>query len=628
MDNQDSDFTYSHFGRPLSEIAECSEPQLVLPQALKKSSWNGSRVDLRPMSSSNVSLPANRIPRRISSGKLQRYDSQASGLSAERVSLDLPPPNETSKTIPQRRYSVSPVRKAAERGPLTSDIARRKPSKTFVRRAPPVDILNSPSYRHSRVQMHVSIPAPLLVGGGTLEGQARLIIDGGTGRFAKISTDLFVARLSVDLLGVEEATYCKKCVRRCVFLSIANELITDQYPPPRSMAVPATPVLGNSTIWKLLPSVAMLPFSLNLPLNTGPPPCQTKYGGVRYVLSATLVLMASEKWFYVRQSQPVTLVTVRDPETTLLSLPTPLTSSDELEIARGHLCQTVKLTAGIHRQIWVSGLSIFVDVHVSNSSDKAIKKLEIQLEKSIILYLTAAASTKEVSAGHLRIPDKTKSYIVRNLVKKKGSFDWKGVGPKSLEARTYELQVPSEEFSSGTATHFEIRYFLNIRVTLSHSKSLKVSLPIILVHPNSVDVIPNAVAQVASALANNQNQNARNSDANKEYVPGRVFNAPRRQSLCDQDQKTISQEDITDLTLRLNGSPRRMPSTRSTANHHTRHPSSQSLRAPKLATRLSGIGIFNDEIFTENSDSKENMAPRKSATIQRPESARKLGVVG
>ena len=46
----------------------------------------------------------------------------------------------------------------------------------------------------------------------------------------------------------------------------------------------------------------------------------------------------------------------------------------------------IEVTAGLHRQVWVSGTSIYVDVHIVNNSRKTITKFELQLERDILCY--------------------------------------------------------------------------------------------------------------------------------------------------------------------------------------------------------------------------------------------------
>lgn len=69
-----------------------------------------------------------------------------------------------------------------------------------------------------------------------------------------------------------------------------------------------------------------------------------------------------------------------------MSLPSPLTASDEWVKPRETTLEVVRVTAGLHRQVWVSGTSIYVDVHIANNSRKTIKKIELQLERDILCY--------------------------------------------------------------------------------------------------------------------------------------------------------------------------------------------------------------------------------------------------
>lgn len=69
-----------------------------------------------------------------------------------------------------------------------------------------------------------------------------------------------------------------------------------------------------------------------------------------------------------------------------MSLPSPLTASDEWIRPRDTTLEIVRVTAGLHRQVWVSGTSIYVDVHIANTSRKTIKKIELQLERVILCY--------------------------------------------------------------------------------------------------------------------------------------------------------------------------------------------------------------------------------------------------
>jgi hypothetical protein len=69
-----------------------------------------------------------------------------------------------------------------------------------------------------------------------------------------------------------------------------------------------------------------------------------------------------------------------------MSLPSPLTASDEYIKSRASSIEVIRVTAGLHRQVWVSGTAIYVDIHIANNSRKIIRKIELQLERDILCY--------------------------------------------------------------------------------------------------------------------------------------------------------------------------------------------------------------------------------------------------
>jgi hypothetical protein len=208
---------------------------------------------------------------------------------------------------------------------------------------------------------------------------------------------LDIARISIDLLRLEEMSGN----RRSVFLNLATELIDEQNPPPANMVYSQEPIGSEDTFWHLMPSVTNLSFNLSLPLNVGPPPFQSKNAKIRYMLCVSLLIRDHGKQYIVRTSEEVTVLSVYDrkrmipwtgttltelAEKALMSLPSPLTASDEWIKPRESSVEIVRVTAGLHRQVWVSGTSIYVDVHISNNSRKMIKKIDLQLERDILCY--------------------------------------------------------------------------------------------------------------------------------------------------------------------------------------------------------------------------------------------------
>ncbi|KAH0537797.1 hypothetical protein FGG08_005479 [Glutinoglossum americanum] len=384
--------------RPLSDIREATEPTLETPPV----SYSGLDLDRRRVirldeptnnaSSPNSSIPEPAAtpgqPRRTTSKKLQRKSSRRSHSSTEPM-LGPPPPNEPNMTIPNRGESHSPVRSAASRiAPVSSNSMRKVPSRTFVRPIEPYSLLEFPEIRHARVKLGVRVSSPLFMGGGTVEGKLDITIGRGSDRKKLHGKEILLGRIGVDVIGVEEVPPARKSI----FLTLATELIDINHPPPATMLAPATERIPSAQFWTLMPSTSMLPFRLNLPLNVGPGPFHSNRARIRYILCATALIKEAGKQSYVRCAQEINLVSAYDPfaymtpqaaERALVSLPSPLTVSDEHVLRRGGGSDSVKVTAGIHRQVWVSGTTIFVDVFIANNSYKKVRTLTLELVRWI-----------------------------------------------------------------------------------------------------------------------------------------------------------------------------------------------------------------------------------------------------
>ncbi|KAF2686007.1 hypothetical protein K458DRAFT_298358 [Lentithecium fluviatile CBS 122367] len=486
-------------------------------------------------------------------------------------SLPPPPPRGAGDTIPQRGKSQSPLRHVVARlDPISHDTHRRIPSRTFIREPLSAELLEFPTHRHPRVHLGLDLSASIFVGGGSIEGTVQIQVDDAE-RIRHRKT-LAIARISIDLLGLEEMTGN----RRSVFLNLATELIDENNPPPHNMIDSQEQIGHDDPFWTLMPSISNLPFMMSLPLNVGPPPFQSKNARIRYVLCVSLLIRDQGKQYIVRASEDISVLSVYDPEKALMSLPSPLTASDEWLKPRDATVEVVRVTAGLHRQVWVSGTSIYVDVHIANNSRKTIKKIELQLERDILCYKHAAASTMEKSASQARIFDSNERSILSKAITKQGAAGWHGVPAHHTHIRTCDLEVPRGHGTVKCGKYFEVRYFLNVIVGSSHTKLVSVQLPIVLIHMNSLDIVPNSVAQVAAAIEEKRTAHtyqrghspSRLGRRPSRSVQGRAFAAPRMQSL---DRMRAQAEDLQELGQVLDQSPRKCSLRRMTSNwdYHT-----------------------------------------------------------
>ncbi|KAF2091812.1 hypothetical protein K490DRAFT_12751, partial [Saccharata proteae CBS 121410] len=434
-----------------------------------------------------------------------------------------PPPPGIGYTIPNKGRSHSPVKEiAAKWDPITSDDVRPIPPRTFAR-VPSNEILEFPTHRHHRVSTDLKVGAPLFVGGGSLEGSVCVTVDDVDRTRHKRA--LAIARISIDLLGIEEMLN----VKRAVFLNLATELIDSDHPPPPTMVESTRHLSPTDPFWLLNPSVTTMPFSLSLPLDVGPPPFNSKQARIRYLLCVTLLVRDKGTQYLVRSSQDVSVLSVYDPEKALMSLPSPLTASDEYARAKDSTLEVIRVTAGLHRQ--------------------------------------SAASTMERSASQARIFDSNDRTILARTSIKHGTGGWQGVSAHTTDTRTCDLELPRGHATVKCGKFFEVRYFLNIIASSTHTKLVSVQLPVVLIHMNSLDVVPNSVAQVAAAIEEKRlGPDSRNSRTRRQRsqhslsrrpstsVQGRAFAAPRMQSL---DRARAEAEDLKQLGRILDHSPRR-----------------------------------------------------------------------
>lgn len=563
----------------------------------------------------------------------------------------MPDTSDSSNGIPDRGRAESPVRRAMGRAAQSSEIFDPPASRTFVRTSPPHEVLDNGSSRHPRVDLSIRLPSPLFVGGGTVEGQVTIQVDGGAPRRAKMKP-IYISKASIDVIGVEEISDG----RRWVFLSLATELFDKDNPPPPSLVTSQKPQAGPDLWWELKTATAILPFCLNLPLKLGPPPYASKQASIRYLLCPSVLVRVGDKRSVIRQTWSIQMLTIHDPEKALASLPSPLLAADILFLAREPEMQTVKLTAGLHRQTWVNGAMIFTDVHIANNTAKPIKKIEVQLEKTTLWYTHAPAGTSEKSANHLRLAKRTDTEIVSGTTTRKSSA-WKGVPSHSSEVRTFELEAPRGHATISTGRYFEVRYFVNVVVTVRMFKTVAVQLPVTIIPMNSLDVLPNSLAQVAASIEAKRAKTVPvppDGPSQAAYHQGQAFSIPVRRSLenAQREKEVTTSSHLDNLTNDVDKSPRRLanahghctggleaemedentapgrPSMALSSHHHmTRHPSCyhchlapeievlpklEGPRLPRLQVSTSGLG-FSESEFEVPPDSP----PRKVMLSER-----------
>ncbi|KAI4122200.1 MAG: hypothetical protein LQ338_005956 [Usnochroma carphineum] len=479
--------------------------------------------------------------------------------------ISLPP--DYGKTVLSRGRSTSPIRS----GPSIEKL-RRAPSRTFIPLVLPIDIIDFPQITHPRLVIGIHMSAPLFMGGATAEGAIELTIDGGhkTSRARRKPTIMSIDRICVGLVGIERSG-----VRQHMFTCLMTDLIDEAHPPPVEMARPNQPV--SDRLWEVMPSKNTLPFNLDLPVMLGPPPFRSKKNNIRYMISVLVEAKVDGRRVYVRKSDDVLVLTVHDPEKALVNLPIPLVVTDEVQSSHRGSLETVILTAGVHRQTWISGYPLFVDVRIQNRGSKLVRKVELQLERSTFVFAHAAPSNETGLGDTLRLPDRCDKEVLYRAV----CPGWQVAG-QSHDLKTCGLFVPSGLVSVDEATE-----------------------------QNSIDIPPNSLAQVAATVEHKYRQRASTSpNTSYQYHPGQAFLAARRQSFEQVARQTLSHEDIYDIA-RILDEPSE-PNRRS--NKHLRRRASTSHVSTRANTNADAGKDTNantkvryrNSRFLEGSDSFRN----------------------
>ncbi|KAI9680902.1 MAG: hypothetical protein M1829_000982 [Trizodia sp. TS-e1964] len=533
---------YTRVGsRPLSDIRETTEPNLQL--LLQKD--HGVVYRGVTTAKSHLSKPPF-IGARSSSNRLRKRDSSLSVSS-------IPPPCETDVMPSKAQNTALPMGKVGDAEMAVSPVLQKAGAKTFVRSILPRDILTFPSLHHARVAIDLRLPSPLFFGGGYLEGKIQIEVDRGLALNLRKGKDISLGRIAVDILGVEEVSDDK----RSIFLSLATEIVNDDLPPPSAMLASPHERLSTGKFWTLVPSTCVLPFNISLPLNVGPGPFRSKRAMIRYMLCVTVLFAVGERRHSVRRTQDISLVSLLDPEKALLSLPTPLTATDEYISAPAHRPEKISITAGMHRKTWVSGTSLWIDIFVANYSSKGMKRMEVQLQRHVLFYTHTSATMLDPTASQERIPYGNEMKVISKIISRATAHGtWRGVPPYTSESMSCEVSIPRGHLSIRPGRYFEVRYQVNVVIGSTFSRLVSVQLPVKIVHMNSLDSVPNSLQQAMQGVPVPYQGVVDSVPLNQlQRNPGRAFSAARKPSAATLD--VMSPKNISELTKALDESPRR-----------------------------------------------------------------------
>lgn len=159
-----------------------------------------------------------------------------------------------------------------------------------------------------------------------------------------------------------------------------------------------------------------------------------------------------------------------------------------------------------------------------------------------------------------------RTIINKQTYKASSSSGWRGVSPNSSDIRTFDFELPRGNATVKCGKFFEVRYFLNVVIgTMSKPKIVILQLPIVLIHMNSLDIIPNSKAQVSAAFAGQRlhgRQISTKSQKSVKIVEATATTAPDKQDLD-------TRKDLVEIGRILESSPRRFKIERNRATPKT-----------------------------------------------------------
>lgn len=242
-----------------------------------------STTPARPKTSTGSYHPLTRIPERRSS---RLFHPQEPSRSTGEASVALPAPISSfgpslkpPDLVTLRGKSVSPIRRPTVKG---------HGSRTYIPAVLPTAILDLQKLTHPRLTLDVRLSAPLFMGGATVEGDVRILIDRGFSNRRRSSLpSLKLQRVSVSVVGIE---YVKG--RQELFRALTTNVVRISDPP---IAADVTKS-----------------FSLDLPVLMGPPPYKSRKAGIKYVVSCLAEAQIAGKAHFVRQSKDITVLTAHD----------------------------------------------------------------------------------------------------------------------------------------------------------------------------------------------------------------------------------------------------------------------------------------------------------------------------
>lgn len=341
-----------------------------------------------------------------------------------------------------------------------------------------------PVERDARVGIDVRLAADHAVEGGCVHGIVRLRVPDHTSP----ASAMLLAQPRVRLIGYESLQGDET---RHIFYHHASVLDGD-----RSVDGPSEPYVLHGAVDQeeslMLPCYASLPdadgyylgkggefelpFTLSLPIGRGARGSyKSAHAQVGYLVIASVrVKSFGEQHGGVAHCfSPIDLHPYNNPTAALASAARPILARN----APHGSSEAIDLVAALHRQTWVAGQRVYLDISARNNSDTAVEHLSIALVRTERIRRDSGESHEETLRA-------SESLDARSAA----PHWWKGIAPHAEHHFSHAFVLPESEVSIPHGRHVDVQHHLRITVKSTHETHA--DLPLRIVSYISIDPPP------------------------------------------------------------------------------------------------------------------------------------------
>lgn len=386
--------------------------------------------------------------------------------------------------------------------------------------APPPAALEQGKANKARVEVDLVLESDLAVEGGTLQGRMQIHVRKGSQKEGVV----FLAQPKIRVVGFEELLADDT---RHIFYHHASVIDGDRSSggPSEPYYLDGSPTLSSPETGAFTALACFnggpdkegyaegklgshsIPFSLELPVSKG---AKGSYRGksavVRYIVIGSVKLKSASganrsiAHFY----RHIDLFPYLNPAVVLSNSLKPIQATSSKGLFLGGSGK-VHLMASLHRNTWVAGQRVYINISVQNDTSKKINGMTLALIRTVTLYKPRPElDLNELARRNELDPDACQTSTTRKKIAEeelemgqKGSRGvvtakgwWTGVEPGQKVDSSHYMQIPADALSISRGRHVEVVYSIKVSIGSSLSSDVSVELPLRVINFVSLDPPP------------------------------------------------------------------------------------------------------------------------------------------